>query len=281
MRPHSRQPEVPALEVVAVADLLLHEQHDAQRSGPLLDRIVEDGVLKNPPIVAPIPGESRYVVLDGANRVTTMRELGIAHIVAQIVDYEDPELALDTWHHLIRGLSGAAFRDLLHECTDLLTERAELTHARALLARREVLAFVQYPGGMVQTLRADGDLHARTRSLNALVDRYKNAARIFRANTDHLGDLLPLYDDVAALVVFPRFAPAEIIDLARVGACLPAGITRHLIPRRALRLNLHLEALRSSESLAQKNAWLGQWISEKMANRKARYYQESTFLFDE
>ena len=47
-----RQPEMPDLRVVPVADLLLHEQHDAQRSEPLLQRLRTDGVLKNPPIVA-------------------------------------------------------------------------------------------------------------------------------------------------------------------------------------------------------------------------------------
>lgn len=281
MNPRQRQPDLPKLEVLPVADLLLHEQHDAQRSAPLLGRLAEDGVLKNPPIVAPIPGETSYVVLDGANRVTAMRELGIPHVVAQVIDYEDPELELDTWHHLLRGMSGAALRALLAESAGLEVEPSELTHARALLARREILAFVQFPGGAVLALRAAGDLHSRTASLNALVDAYKSAGRIFRANTDHLGELLPLYEDIAALVVFPRFVPAEIIDLARVGACLPAGITRHLIPRRALRLNLPLEVLRSPEPLAQKNAWLGQWIREKMAHRSARYYQESTFLFDE
>ena len=83
------------------------------------------------------------------------------------------------------------------------------------------------------------------------------------------------------LIVFPRFAPAEVMELARVGACLPAGITRHLIPRRALRINLPLEVLRSPVSLAEKNLWLADWMKQKVAAKTARFYQESTFLFDE
>ena len=87
--------------------------------------------------------------------------------------------------------------------------------------------------------------------------------------------------DSPPIEVFPRFTPAEIIDLACVGACLPAGITRHLIPGRALRINLPLEVLTSADSLEQKNAWLADWIKQKVASKSARYYQESTFLFDE
>jgi hypothetical protein len=48
--------------------------------------------------------------------------------------------------------------------------------------------------------------------------------------------------------------------LARSGAALIAGITRHLIPRRALRINLPLDVLRRPQSLAEKNLWLADWM---------------------
>jgi hypothetical protein len=281
MATHQRQPEMPDLQVVPVAELLLHEQHDAQRSEPLVLRLQTDGVLKNPPIVAPIRGEQRYVVLDGANRVTAMQALGIAHIAVQVVDYEDAELILDTWHHLIKGIGAEHFKRMLQAVQGVKIELADAAHARAQLARREILAFVEYLNGEVWTLQASGDLHQRTQRLNEIVDLYKVQGQIFRANTDHLPSLLPFYDDVAALVVFPRFTPAEIIDLARVGACLPAGITRHVIPRRALRINLPLTVLSSGASLPEKNAWLVDWLKQKMAFKTVRYYHESTFLFDE
>jgi len=281
MTMHQRQPEMPDLRIVPVSELLLHEQHDAQRSEPLIQRLQADGVLKNPPIVARVGSEHRYVVLDGANRVTAARGLGILHIAVQVVDYEDPELVLDTWHHLVKGIGCAHFKSMLEAVPGIEFEPADLMQARAQLARREILAFVQYPQDEVCTLRASGDLHQRTQRLNEIVDLYKVQGRIFRANTDHLPSLMPFYDDIAALVVFPRYAPAEIIDLARVGAYLPAGITRHLIPRRALRINLPLTALGNDTSLAEKNAWLLDWMRARVASKAARYYQESTFLFDE
>jgi hypothetical protein len=281
MSTHQRQPEMPDLRVLPVADLLLHEQHDPLRSAPLLARLKADGVLKNPTIVAPVPGEPRYVVLDGAHRVTVMRELRIEHIAVQVVDYDDPELILDTWHHLVKGIVEGDFKRLLLSVQGVTTKLADPVHARAQLARREILALVEYPDGEVCTVSAEGGLHLRTQRLNEIVDLYKLRGRIFRANTDHLPSLLPLYEEVGALVVFPRFTPAEIIDLARVGARLPAGITRHLIPRRALRINLPLTLLGSDAGLPEKNAWLADWMKQKVAAKAARFYQESTFLFDE
>jgi len=281
MNMHQRQPEMPDLRVVPVAELILHEQHDAQRSESLLARLRVDGVLKNPPIVAPVHGEQRYVVLDGANRVTALQMLGFAHIAVQVVDYEDAELVLDTWHHLVKGIDVEHFKDMLQAVRGVEIERADAVYARARLARREILAYLEYVDGEVWTLHASGDLHQRTRCLNEIVDRYKVQGRIFRANTDHLPSLLAFHDEVTALVVFPRFAPAEIIDVARVGAFLPAGITRHLIPRRALRVNLPLAALNGDRSLPEKNAWLVDWLKRHVASKSVRYYQESTFLFDE
>ena len=159
MATHQRQPEMPNLRVVPVAELLLHEQHDAQRTEPLLRRLQSDGVLKNPPIVAPIRGEQRYVVLDGANRVTALQALGIACVAVQVVDYEDAELILDTWHHLIKGVGADRVRGALQALQSVRIDPVEAAHARAQLARREILAFVEYLNGEVWTLRAAGDLH--------------------------------------------------------------------------------------------------------------------------
>ncbi len=281
MNSHRRPTEMPDLRVVALADLLLHEQHDAQRSEPLVRRLQEEGVLMNPPVVASIAGDSRFVVLDGANRVTATRFIGMAHIVVQVVDYEDPELILDTWHHLVCGLSTEAFSHALRRLNGVQLEAADPAHAQARLDRREVLAVVQTPQEQAWTVHASGDLHQRIARLNDVVDLYKRQGQIHRVNTHHLPSLLPHFDAVAALVVFPRFSPAEIVDLARVGARLPAGITRHLIPRRALRIRLPLERLAGAESLDQKNEWLVGWIKQKVMSKAARYYEESTFLFDE
>ncbi len=277
---HQHETELPDLRIVPIANLLLHEQHDAQRSAPLAARLTAEGTLKNPPIVAPVD-DYRFVVLDGANRVTAFAALDLQHIAVQLVDYEDPELILDTWYHLVSGFPRDEFSQAIGLLPGVKIEAAELMHARAQLARREALAYFALPEESAFTIYAEGDLHQRTHLLNQIVDIYKARGKIYRANTDHLDQLLPFYDDVTALVVFPQYQPAEIIELARVGARLPAGITRHVIPRRALRINVPLSMLRDDRSLADKNAWLKNWLKSKAANKEVRYYQESTFLFDE
>src|SRR5512143_3821169 len=280
MPTYQPQIELPDLRIVPLANLLLHEQHDSGRSAPLITRLKAEGVLKNPPVVAPI-GDERYVVLDGANRVTALLELGLPHIAVQSVDYEDPELVLDTWYHLVSNFPRNEFNRSLGLLPGVKVAVSELMHARAELARRAALAYFSLPNNGVFTISTEGDLHQRTQVLNDIVDIYKTQGRIHRANTDHLEQLLPYYDEVTALVVFPRYQPAEIMELARVGARLPAGITRHIIPRRALRINMPLSLLSDARSLDEKNEWLQDWLKLKIAGKEARFYQESTFLFDE
>jgi hypothetical protein len=69
--------------------------------------------------------------------------------------------------------------------------------------------------------------------------------------------------------------------LAQTGSVLPAGITRHIIPGRALRVNAPLALLRGPQPLTEKQAWLDTWLHERRAERGVRYYAEPTFLFDE
>ena len=83
-------------------------------------------------------------------------------------------------------------------------------------------------------------------------------------------------------MVFPALLPAELLDLARAGLRVPTGITRHIIPARALRVNVPLDLLRDPEqSLEAKNAWWHDHVKTKLGDNQIRFYQESTYLFDE
>ena len=83
--------ELPDLRMLPSSNLVTHEDCDPRRVEKLSQRIKQEGVFKHPPIVAEIPGTDRFVVLDGANRTTAVQSLGMPHIVAQLVHYEEPE----------------------------------------------------------------------------------------------------------------------------------------------------------------------------------------------
>ncbi|TMQ54834.1 MAG: hypothetical protein E6K72_07210 [Candidatus Eisenbacteria bacterium] len=275
---------LPELRFVALNALVPHEQHDPMRLVTLVSRIREQGRLRNPPVVAPLPGggERRYVVLDGANRAHAVGASGFPHVVVQVVPYTDPPVRLTTWCHALGDTSRDHFENALHSVPGLECRRAPLLHASALLARRETLAYVAFADGTADTLHGGGGLRERNAMLNALVDTYRGSKRFFRVTSESLPAARERHPEIEALVVFPHFQPAEVIEIAAGGERLPAGITRHVIRWRALRVDVPLDRLADTATgLVEKNRWLEEWLLTKLRERHVRFYEEPTVLFDE
>ena len=274
---------MPDLRFVAVESLVPHEQHDPQRCGPLVQRLSEQSVLRNPPIVAALSHDDpRFVILDGANRATAARAARLPHLLVQVVSYEDPGVRLTTWHHALTGLSVRELEGTLATVGGLECAASDLRHAHAVLARREAIAIIAHGADRAITLHGGAALDRRNAVLNAVVDAYRTRFRFHRVTSDSLVDAQAEHPEVTALVVFPHFEPAEVLELAISGARLPAGITRHLVSWRALRLNVPLDKLADTDrTLAEKNRWLDEWLREKVRERQVRFYQEPTVLFDE
>jgi hypothetical protein len=248
----------------------------------MIRALQSDNQLRNPPIVAALPETSHFVVLDGANRVTAITRMGFPHILAQVVDYLGDGVDLRVWYHVVCGVEQPCLSDLLQEIEGLRMERADLLTARAALARREIIVYLVCPDKSVILVSGGDSFGERVQLLNTLVDIYRGQAVIYRTDTDLLDQILPFYDDISGIIVFPQYTPVEIMALVREGYYLPTGITRHVIPGRALHLNLPLSILADKQqTLEEKNRWLDGWLKERLSGRGVRFYQESTFLFDE
>jgi hypothetical protein len=273
---------LPDLRIVRVDSLVPHEEHDDQRSEPLMRRIQEAGTWLNPPVVAPM-GDGRFVILDGANRHFAVRALGYAYILVQVVDYESGAVQLETWHHVVSGLSWFEFLRQIYQIPGISIDRCDLLSARAALARREVLAYTVLSDSRAYMLNATiQTLGSRTAILRQIVDTYKVRGVLNRINTDALSAARRLYPNAMAIVVFPHYEPVEILVAARDGVHLPPGISRHIVRGRAMRLNYPLAAFRDDGmTLEEKNHQLKLWIQERMALKRVRYYAEPTYLFDE
>ena len=273
--------ELPVLQVHAVESLVPHEDHDPRRIEKLSQRIQQEGILKNPPVVAPLPDNQRYVILDGANRVMAFSALGIPHIVAQLVEYEGSGVILETWYHVVSGIALEEFEDGLAQVAGMDLQACSLDEARRAIEADEAQAYIVCENGVRKVPCREGcqpqDLHI----LNQLVQTYKGRADIFRASNDVWEKQVPFYPGIVALVIFPRYHPENIIQAAQNGYHFPSGITRHVIPYRALNINIPLEVLNAPWTLEKKREWLHDWLMERMAANAIRYYAEPTFSFNE
>ena len=99
------------LGFVHLEDLIFHEACDFRRVRLLADQIKKDGHLKNPALVAVLPGSEptdasfngsgKLMVLDGINRISALKLLGFPDVLVQKVDLTDKKVRLASWDHLI------------------------------------------------------------------------------------------------------------------------------------------------------------------------------------
>lgn len=276
----------PVLRFIRTDRLLVHEEHDHQRSAPLMKRIEASGIWLHPPIVTPLHDtDEHYVVLDGANRCHAIASLQYPHILVQVVTYDSGQVQLDRWNHVL----GTMEPKLLIERTSALPHvdirPSDMLEARAELAQRDALAYIVdfRDNDRVYLLCTDErTMKTRTERLRAIVDCYKHDAKLDRINTDRLPQVKEMYPQATMLVAFPHYEPTEILYAAREKILLPPGISRHVIQGRAMRLLYPLEHLADeTTSIEEKNAALSQWVQQRIDERAVRFYAESSYLFDD
>ena len=268
----------PDLRIVPVADLLLHERVDLERVTRLIDRLSADGILKNPPIVASLPGSDRFLLLDGANRVSAIQNLDIPHLIVQVEPFENEKLEVRHWNHVVRDI----------EARELLRKAREMPGVSVREGRPEdsteegFLASVTTEEDRSLLLFDRGSRADRVEHLHAVVDvYYRGEARMDRVNHADVAALRQHHPHFGALVSFPDFAKSDVRAVAEGGHLLPSGVTRILVPRRVLGFNLRLPLLKSNLPLEEKRRWLAEEMRHKVSEHKVRYYQEPTFVFDD
>ncbi len=263
----------PDLRIVLTETLHPHEDHDSQRSRPLIERLANETVVINPPVVAPI-GDGEFLVLDGANRFHALSHLGYPHILVQVAPYESGYVELKTWRHLVCDWQ-------THELVEHIKQLGDIQLLNG--QHNSAIAHIIFQDNSIVALMSPiENTHERNAALRQVVNIYQQKATLQRTALAEPSDIWKLHPTAIAIVEFPHYQPADIIAAARYHAYLPPGISRHIIQGRALKINYPLAVLRDEAiSLDQKNEQLRLWVEQKLAKRQVRYYAESSYLFDE
>ncbi len=266
----------PNLDILPAEKICLHEHHDPQRTKPLKNRIDTSGVLYNPPLVIPFAnGEDKFMVLDGANRVTSMKELGLPHLLVQIVDPESPGLSLQTWNHVIWKISQDELIAGIEQIDDV-----ELHESKGIGFTPQDMARIQFAdNGAFKLTTSDPEM--RSDKITELVQMYGQLASFDRTMIEDIRNLDNLYDQLAGLMIYPQFKVEEVVRFCAENRLLPAGVTRFIVSPRALRINYPLKNLAGDRPLEEKREQLQAFIQERMDKKGVRIYTETTVLYDE
>ncbi|MGH8911000.1 MAG: NAD(P)-dependent oxidoreductase [Acidimicrobiia bacterium] len=262
---------------VSLDRVVPHEATDPRRAEKLASRLADEGVIRNPTIVASI--EERYVVLDGATRTEALRRLDSEHAIVQDVSVEDG-LTLETWHHVIRRL---AVDDLVALVGDIDGIRIEEVTEGSPHYR-----MIEY-GGLCSITAKDGRAYVvyasegrnRFEALATVAEAYIGATLVSRTLERDTRRLEGWYPDMTALVEYPEFTVEQVLLAARSNTLLPAGVTRFIVPGRVLHLDVPLDVVTGDRTLEEKNRWLHDHLTEKERAGKIRYYREPVYILDE
>ena len=136
-------------------------------------------------------------------------------------------------------------------------------------------------GGFYLLSEEPSELSTHINTLHKIVDVYKTSASLDRTSQTLIDTFKHIYPDLTALIIFPHFKIKTLLKLAAQQIVLPTGITRFTVSPRALHLNYPLHELSSAKPIEYKEAFLNQWVDERVKKKGVRLYSEATFLFDE
>lgn len=268
------------LEVVPCQAIRLHEDHDPSRAEPLVQAMARDGVQRHPIILARAP-DHMLLHIDGANRLTALERLGCPHVVAQVVDYADPQIALTTWVHLTR-LTLTTLQQAIASWPAQQIESITPAEAPTVLARERCVAVIVPTDGTVLALYSGMGLLDRVTAMRQLVATYGmppvREALPEGAPVPGVQTLLARTPQATAAVMFGPLRKADVITLALdLGMPMPAGVTRHLLHGgRLLHVNAPLALLRAEMPVAEKAARL----RATLARQQCRVYAEKTIVYE-
>lgn len=273
---HHPEAAIPALEVLPVRDIRFHEEVDLARVAALIERLSGDGVLRNPPVVARLPGE-RWLLLDGANRIEALTRMGIRHALVQTEMFGDAALGLSHWNHVIRTRDAAAL--LADPPAGVRLQRSTRSGdggAGSPIGR------LLLPDGDETVLLASPEPPERASALRELCARYTHPrARLARIAHRDLDRVRSAYPEFGGLLEYADISKEQVLQIAAAGERLPSGITRFLVPRRVLGFNLPLSFLEMDLPLAEKRRRLEDLVSDRFGSGRVRYYAEPAFVFDD
>jgi len=255
---------MPVLRVVPLTRIRAHEEVDPLRVDRLVGRIKEDGIQVNPMMCAEAPS-GELVLLDGATRTESLRRLEFEHAVVQVIDPE--ELILETWHHVIRKCTEEEILDDIRGVGELRIIEGS-TNPKLHMS-----------SGAVHSVRGIGV--SPNAALTALVRSYSGRRTVSRVTNPKDESVPWKFPTWAAVIEFPNLTVEDVMKAAVGDDLLPAGITRFLVPERALRLNLDLELLRSSLPVEEKQQALESMLAARAQAGRIRRYEETVVILDD
>lgn len=263
------------IKIISTNNLVLHESFDHVRVDMIKKKILRNKVFTNPILcVKQSPNSGNYVVLDGANRTTALRQLGLNFALVQEFKYED--LQLDSWCHVLLGKTVSFW---VKKFLPISKFEEDKNIARCNIKSKSAKVYL-LSGNKIFSTKLTGNLEERLKKINQMSEVYLKEGCFKRINYRHFikNNKVKSGEHV---IIYPYFSKTDILSITMKGLFIPSGISRHIVKNRALHVNLPISILKHVGSLNDKNNFLNKFLNKIISIRQYHAYDGSVCLFDE
>jgi len=228
------------LQIIPLEKLHPHEEIIPYNLQKLREAMLNLGRLVDPLIV----DSKHYIVIDGNHRRKVLEAIECPNAACQVVDYESPEIKLGTWFPVSKTIRPEEIKVLKGEKVDFETGNVAIQKMEA------TFMYVKKMNGEKECYLYDSN----EKSVQGVMAQQRKFITSLEGR-----DLQYVADDKtgeyldAGYAVFQRriYTKNEIVAEAVAGRVMPPKSTRHVIPDRIIRLNLHLGWLSESPEVAK------------------------------
>ena len=268
------------LNIFRIKDIQLHETTETNRLRNIFDRISNSRHLLNPVIVGQYDNE--LILIDGANRLSTLNEIGCKLIIAQVTDYKNRKIKLRNWNHLIYDTEIKDVKDFCDSNNFKYKETTYKDGKKYLKNNHNCVLASDISSGKTLLIHFPKRFNETIQGLNDFTKFYFNVYNFDRSEEEITFSELCKYSRRKGIhVEFFKFRKEQIVKIAKSKAKLPAGISRHILDNRVLHVKYEISKLKNDKDIELKRNELNKYLLSKIDSNKVRQYRESVIVFDE
>lgn len=228
------------LHILPVEKLKAHEETIPYNFQKLREGMLNMGRLVDPIIV----DCKNYVVIDGNHRRKVLETIKCPNAACQVIDYENLDVGVGSWFPVSRTVLPSDINGFKAESVDFETGKEAIDRMEATFLYTKLVE-----GKKDCYLYDSNERNVR----GVIAQQRKFISGLEGRDMQYVADDKSGEYLSAGYTVFYRriYTKSEIIGEAVSGRCMPPKSTRHTIPNRIIRLNMHLGWLSETPEIAK------------------------------
>ena len=253
------------LHILPVEKLKSHEETIPFNVQRLKEATLNLGRLVDPLIV----DDRHNIVIDGNHRLSVLRSIKCPNAVCQMVDYSDPGIKLGSWYPVSKTV-------LPEEIDGFTPKKVEFGQGmEAINSMKATFMYVKLVGGKKECWLYDCEEHTLSGLIShqrKFLSKLEGRDIIYAPDDTHEECLKQGYS-----VIYRRiYTKDEIVAEANAGRQMPPKSTRHMIPGRIIRLNMHLGWLAEPPEIAREMMVAS--LQKRLTDGSIRRYTEEVIV---